>query len=451
VRSLSLKIFLSFWLAMLLIVVATAAITFFILAELREQAPRSPRAFANEAAVALARDGREGLVEWLRSRGSRISNLRVYVLTPDNQDLLGRRVPRFVTRRQWESPAPFAPRDAPGVSYRPPQALPTLIGPDGAAYRFLVLPARPSRFGLLGAPQTRLVLLIVALIVTGGVSYLLARSITRPINDLNRATQKLAGGDLEARASAATLARGDELARLGASFDTMAQRIRELIRSRERLLRDISHELRSPLARMRVALGLVRQPGADAQRQIERLESETERLNGLIGQILAVSRLGTAGVELEMENVDLGALIDSVARDAAYEAQSVNKTVSWTPPAQRVQLRGNAHWLGSAIENVVRNALRHTPEGGQIHIELAPARGQVAVRVRDEGPGVPASEVERIFEPFYRTASARDRDSGGEGLGLAITARVIQAHNGRIQARNAPGQGLEVELVLPLQ
>ncbi len=449
-RSLSLKIFLSFWLAMLLIVVATAAITFFILAEMREQAPRSPRMFANEAAVALARDGREGLTEWLRTRGSRMSNLRVYVLTPDNQDLLDRKVPRMLVR-QWETPAPFVPHGAPGVSYRPPQALPTLIGPDGTPYRFLVLPSRPSRFGLLGAPQARMVLLTVALIVTGAVSYLLARSITRPINDLNRATQKLAGGDLEARASAATLARGDELARLGASFDTMAQRIHELIHSRERLLRDISHELRSPLARMRVALGLVVQPGADVQRQIDRLESETERLNELIGQILAVSRLGTAGVELELENVDVAGLIDSVARDAAYEAQSTNKTVSWTSPPDRPQIRANAHWLGSAIENVVRNALRHTPEGGEVFIDLSRAKDGMAIRVRDQGPGVPVSELERIFEPFYRTASARDRDSGGEGLGLAITSRVMRAHNGGVQARNAPGGGLEVELTLPGQ
>lgn len=451
-RGLLLRIFLWFWLAMVLIAGSTAAITSFIMDEMRGQQPGAVhREVANEAARALAKGGREGLTEWVRKRNSG-SQRRVFVLTPENRDLLGRELPWFL-RRQWEAP-PQMPGDVPGapnIRYRPQQTLPIIVGADGTPYRFIVLPARPSRWGVVGEPYTRWVLLIVAFIVTGGVSYVLARSITRPIDDLTQATQKLADGNLDVRTSEETLSRGDELARLGASFDTMAQRIRELLESRERLLRDISHELRSPLARMRVALGLVRQPGADAERQIDRLEAEAERLNGLIGQILAVSRLGAVGLELEQENIELGSLVDTIAHDAAYEAQAARKTIAWEMPAEMVQMRGNGHWLGSAIENVVRNALRHTPEGGEVSIELVRAPGEVIVRVRDHGSGVPDGELERIFEPFYRTASARERDSGGEGLGLAITSRVMKAHRGTVRARNAEGGGLEVELRIPIQ
>ncbi len=455
-RSLSLKIFLSFWLALLLIVVATAGITIFILSERAAQAPRSPREFANEAAVALAQGGRAGLAEWLRARGSRIPD--VFILGPDGTELLGRRVPRFLSDDRGGRPVEL--HGAPGVQYRPPQHLPTLIGPDGAPYRFVLLPRHRSKFGIIDQPPVRWILLSVALIVTGAVSYLLARSITRPIDDLTAATQKLAAGDLAARSSSATRARGDELARLGASFDTMAQRIHELIESRERLLRDISHELRSPLARMRVALGLVRQPGADAERQLARLELEIERLNGLIGQILSVSRLGAAGAELELERVDLGGLIETIVRDATYEAQSADRTVSWEPPARRIEVRGNPHWLGSAIENVVRNAVRHTPAGSAVKLGLVEEPGCALVCVEDEGPGVPADDLEHIFEPFYRSsgsagsagvASARDRASGGEGLGLAITERVLRAHGGSVRALNRQSGGLRVELRLPVQ
>jgi two-component system sensor histidine kinase CpxA len=270
------------------------------------------------------------------------------------------------------------------------------------------------------------------------------------VSALGAATRDLAAGNLDARVGSNVSGRGDELGTLARDFDAMAGRLKELLRAREQLLRDVSHELRSPLARMRVALGLVRQPGSDLGRQLDRLETEIERLDRLIGQVLHLSRLDAHTGAVLRDDVDLVELVDGIARDAAFEAQARNVAIDWQPPREPLRVRGDGSLLASAVENVVRNAVRYTAPGTRVRLTLERDGASARITARDGGPGVPDGELGRIFEPFHRVAESRTRDSGGDGIGLAITARVLAAHGGTARAANAVGGGLAVTLSLPL-
>ncbi len=440
------RIFLSFWAVMVLIVGGTAGLTYLALAE-RDDVPRGAGDLMRDATRTLADGGETALVKWLEAEPSRGTDLRVLVVGEDGRELLGRPLPPHFGRL-LRSPRGGLP-DTPGLEVLPARPLPQVVAPDGRHYGILVLP--PHRpFGVLsGAPEARFAVLLFALAVTGTASWLLTRSITRPVRALGAATRDLAGGNLDARVEQRVSARGDELGTLARDFDAMASRLRELMKGREQLLRDVSHELRSPLARMRVAVGLARQPGSDASRELSRLESEIERLDRLIGQVLHLSRLDAAARAMLGEAVDLVELIDGIARDAAFEAQGRGVTVAWEPPGAAPRVRGNAAWLASAVENVVRNAVRYTAPGTAVAIELGGDPRSVTVRVRDHGPGVPEAELGHIFEPFHRVAESRTRETGGDGIGLAITARVLAAHGGSARAANAAEGGLVVTLTLP--
>jgi two-component system sensor histidine kinase CpxA len=452
---LSLRIFASFFAALLLIGAGAIFITWWVLSERQDEGGIALRDVTGEAARALAAGGREGLVAWAEeSNREERRGRRVLLIDESGQDILGRRLPPRL-RGPAALERDVALPGAPGVTLRVPQRLPLLIAPDGEQFRLLA-PPRP-RLRLFGRPDLRLPLLLLALGVAALVSGLLARSITRPILDLQRATGQLAAGRLGARVAASTTRRRDELGRLGSAFDAMAGRLSELIEARERLLRDVSHELRSPLARMRLATGLARQPGADVMRQLERVDREIERLDALIGSILDVSRLEAGAGSMLRERLDLVALVDRLAIDARFEADANGRRLEWTPPLADVVVDADPHWLSAAIENVIRNALRYTPPGSAVRLDLDRlADGRARLAVRDSGPGLPDSERQRVFEPFHRVETDRGRDTGGTGLGLAIAARVMRAHGGSIEAHNLPGSrpdapaGLEIRLWLPL-
>jgi two-component system, OmpR family, sensor kinase len=447
VTSLYGRIFLSFWAVMVLIVGGTAGLTYVALAERGDDMPRGAAELMGGAARALAEGGEPALTQWLSREPERGAGLRVLVVGEDGRELLGRPLPPHFGRL-LRTPRGGLP-DYPGVEVVPARPLPQLVAPDGRRYGILVLP--PHRpFGLLSAiPETRFAVLLLALAVTGAASWLLTRSITRPVRALGAATRDLAGGNLDTRVETRVSARRDELGTLARDFDAMAARLRDLMKGRERLLRDVSHELRSPLARMRVAVGLARQPGSDTGRELARLEGEIERLDRLIGQVLHLSRLDATARAQLADDVDLVELVDGIARDATFEAQGRGVTVAWQPPAAALRVRGNAAWLASAIENVVRNAVRYTAAGTEVVLRVAAEAGAALVVVRDHGPGVPEGELVRIFEPFHRVTESRTRDTGGDGIGLAITARVLAAHGGSARAANVPGGGLVVTLSLP--
>ena len=287
-------------------------------------------------------------------------------------------------------------------------------------------------------------------VVGGVICYLLAWRLTAPLRTLRGAAQRLASGELSARTNVGNHARGDEIADLGRDFDRMAERIEALMASQKQLVRDISHELRSPLARLSVALELARRHSVSASEPaLDRIEQETGRLNDMIGELLTLSLLEGGSAVNEMQLLDLSELVAEVVEDCDFEAAADNRRVQLSA-TKAVNINGNRELLRRALENVVRNALRYTPSGSQVDVSVQnePERS-ATVCVRDHGPGVPKDALAEIFRPFYRVAESRDRQSGGAGIGLAIAARAVELHGGSIKATNMPDGGLEIELSVP--
>jgi two-component system, OmpR family, sensor histidine kinase CpxA len=289
------------------------------------------------------------------------------------------------------------------------------------------------------------------LLVSSVICYLLTRQLTRPILRLREASTQIAEGKLEARVDATVERRGDEFGDLGRDFNSMAARIQDLLSSQRQLISDVSHEVRSPLARMNLAVDLARRRlGNDPA--FDRLTIDLDKLNEMIGRLLTIAKLESGAAPMEQNAVDLCRVAGEIVDDAQMEARARQCTIAFQCDGQP-SVTGNENLLRSAIENVVRNAVYYTHPGTEILIELKPpadpADKMIALSVSDHGSGVPAEDLEKIFKPFYRVAEARDRQSGGAGLGLAIASRVITMHRGRITARNREGGGLEVKIELP--
>jgi signal transduction histidine kinase len=276
--------------------------------------------------------------------------------------------------------------------------------------------------------------------------YFVSRYLTTPLFKLGAAAASIAEGRLETRVDPSLLARRDEIADLARNFDFMAERIEALVTGQRRLLADVSHELRSPLSRLIVALSLVKQgPAEEAAENLDRIALEARRLDTLIGQLLALTRIDSGVDRGSPAPFDLTNLVHEVASDGDFEARARNRSVI-VKQADACTVTGFEELLRSAVENVVRNAIRHTAEGTAVEISLQTADSHALIRVRDHGPGVPDSMLAEIFQPFRRVANG---NSDGAGLGLAIAERAVQVHRGSIRARNAP-DGLIVELDLPV-
>jgi len=288
-----------------------------------------------------------------------------------------------------------------------------------------------------------------ALLVSGGICYLLTRYLTAPVLRLREAARLLAEGELTARATNMK-PRHDEIGELVRDFNFMAGRIEELVTSQRQLISDISHELRSPLARVNATVGLARQRlGQNVL--FDHIERDTERLNEMIGRLLTLARLDMTSTPSEMRRTDLNALVSEIVADAQWEARERNCRVDLVCDCP-CEIEANADLLRSAVENVIRNAIRYTARDTAVEVRLEcsqGADGEIAIiKVSDRGPGVPSAELSNIFRPFYRVADARDRQSGGVGLGLAIAERVARVHGGGIHAENRTGGGLDVVLTL---
>jgi len=455
-HSLYLRIFVLFWIAMALIVGGSIAATFTI--ALHEYEPqelqRRPSA-AIQASEILAGGGITALKSWLDANKHAMGDRDLFIVGPDGRDILGRHLPEGAVRRlefiDREGVAGMEPRGfghPPPGNFRPSHAAPQIVAADGSIFSVLVVPRRPSIFGALSLPAISLTILCIALIVSALASWWLAEHLTAPIRRIQEGARALASENLEVRVSAGLEDRKDELAVLARDFDAMADQLRANRSATTRLLRDISHELRSPLARMRVALGLARQPPADLTRQLDRLEREIERLDSLISQVLKLARLQGTDALTERERFDLDEMIEEVVRDANFEGATKNCRFILQGAANAAIL-GNSELLRSAIENVLRNAVRYSPGDTQVCVSIARLSSGLEILIRDRGPGVPPVDLTRIFEPFYRVAESRDRDSGGEGIGLAITSQVMKSHGGSAEAQNAAGGGLEIRLSLP--
>jgi two-component system sensor histidine kinase CpxA len=449
-KSLFLRIFLSFWMAQALFVVLAILVT--LVLRPRNSTWEGLRATVLNDSVNAYEEGGEAQLRQYMDNLEQTQHVRAYLFDEHGIELSHRGAPDWATR--VASGGPRMPRDG-FVIPAPPVQRDSRASSDGKHRYTLVLGTPPGPrvfFGPRGLPVPGL---IIAIISSGLVCYFLAWYMTKPIVRLRAVTRQLAAGDLTARTGAPVTRRRDEVASLMRDFDGMAERIETLVKAQSRLLNDISHELRSPLARLNVALGLARQrSGEESAAMMERIELEANRLNELIGRILTLARLEDGEQDVPPTPVPLNDLVSNVAEDAEFEAQARHCHVHTSIPDGDWGVRGNASLLHSAVENVVRNAIRYTQERSSVEIELASEEGakgpEAVLKVSDSGPGVPEDSLGKLFQPFYRLDDARGRLTGGVGLGLAITERAVRFHGGRVAAANRPGGGLVVEIRLPL-
>lgn len=311
--------------------------------------------------------------------------------------------------------------------------------------------------GLPESPENRRFRLQIAIIFEllscAALSYLVARYLSKPISELRSAAGRLARGDLGARVASKFAVRNDEAADLVREFNQMAERVAELIETQQRLLGDISHEIKSPLARLNVALGLARRAAEDhAPKQFARMQREIEKISLLVSELLTLAQLERVGTNVKAEKFDLPALVEKVVGDAVYESQDRAADVTFKKPAEPIMVQGDENLMRRAIENVVRNAIFYTASG--IKVDVAVTRRDpkwAEIEISDKGPGVPDAALAHLFEPFYRVDEARARKTGGTGVGLAICERAIRLHGGIVRARNGTPRGLVVEIGMPIQ
>jgi two-component system OmpR family sensor kinase len=391
---------------------------------------------------------REGGVPALRrqmERWGRHPPVLLFAVDDQGRDLLDREVPLEALRRARL----LAETDEGSRVVR-------LVELEDGSTRLLFVPVRAAplweQFLFAGRPLPPRAPLTAGIFASLVFGALLAWYVAGPIGHLRRAFAALSEGRLDTRVGARIGRRRDEVADLGRDFDRMAEQLQTLIGAQQSLLHDVSHELRSPLARLQAAIGLARQNPEKLDSSLERIESEVVRLDELVGQLLTLSRLEAkvGGGSLERpEHTDLADLVGAIAEDARFEAQANDRAVTFTAEGE-VSAEARVELLHRAVENVVRNAVRHTRADTTVDVDVrrSPSGREAVITVADRGPGVADSELESIFEPFYRGRNGPP--GGGVGLGLAIARRAIEAHGGRVRARNRDGGGLVIEISLPL-
>jgi signal transduction histidine kinase len=449
-KSLFLRIFLSFWTAFALFLVLAILVT--LAFRPRSSTWEAMRTTVLNDAVAAYEQGGAPQVRQYLDNLQATQHVRAYLFDEQSEEVTRRGAPDWAIR-MLNSGSP-SPHD--GFIIPAPKVLKEIrASSDGQHHYTLVMGLPPGPRVFLGPRGMPITGLIIGVVVSGLVCYLLAWYLTKPIVRLRAATRQLAAGDLAARSGAPPTHRRDEVAGLMRDFDTMAEQMETLVNAQSRLLNDISHELRSPLARLNVALGLARQrANPESVAMLDRIELEASRLNDMIGRLLTLARLEDGEQHIPSTPVPLDALVLNVADDAEFEAQARHCHVVSTIPEGEWDVHGEAPLLHSAIENVVRNAIRYTRDGSVVEISLSrrnSAKGQDAiVQVTDCGPGVPPDALDKMFQPFYRLDDARNRLTGGVGLGLAITERAVRFHGGKVVASNRAEGGLMIEIRLPL-
>lgn len=370
----------------------------------------------------------------------------LYVIDETGRDLLKRDVaPDWIKQAQQQATRPDQDHlarqilTADGKTYllfqTHPKAMPHVPG---------LPPPRRSEWGSL-------IPIATALFASLLFAALFAWYFSTPIRQLRSAMHASASGNLQTDLSLRMGQRNDELADLGEEFDRMAQQLRTLMEGQRNLLHDVSHELRSPLARMQAALGLLRQNPDKLESSMNRIAHECEQMDKLIGELLDLSRLESGIKEATEESIRFETLIADLIESAQFEASCSDKDVVYHGDSAAI-IKGQPELLYSALENVIRNALKYSPPESQIRIEAQcdPALGQLQLTVSDAGPGVAPDELEQIFTPFFRGSTARNR-AVGYGLGLAIARRVIEAHKGSIKASLPEQGGLCIHICLPIQ
>lgn len=391
-----------------------------------------------EAAAVMLEGGRPALELWLQSDAPIPGDASVYIFDESGIDILNRPIPEMYA--EFVASALVAARDEAAGNFRPIRLTSQITGPEGAIYSILIVPRNITLFGSIA---TAAGLILVALIVIAFVAWLIAGRIGKPIGELQQTVRNLADGDIHARVADSIARRPDELGQLAHDFNSMAQHLDDLIEGRERLMRELSHELRSPLTRLQAALTLASARNTMNEDERRRIENEIARMNKVIGDILRYSALDKS-VSLQIRLVRMDRLLSRLVDVEEIEARSADCALQLVTE-RNLEVAGDPELLNSAFENIVRNAIRYSPAGSAITIRATHAADNIRVEITDEGPGVPADQLDRIFEPY---AHAGDEQSG-TGVGLAIVRRVIERHGGSVRAENVDTSGLRVIAKLP--
>lgn len=432
------KLFVWFLAAYLL----SVAVTFLVLMPLwRSLQPGNDiQEQAEQAYQLLMVEGEPALLKWIKKQRRETHHYGLFI------DPQGQRVPAMAPAL----PRPFRhhlkslqhERDHIRLPHGGRLDAADIVDEQGQTWRWIALtpPNREPPY-LLFALRVLIGVLVLAL-----MAWWVSRRLARPMAQLQAASQQLATGDLDSRVPLPLTKRGDELGELASSFNSMAERLQALLLGHRRLLRDVSHELRSPLSRLQVAVELARQDPQPVL--LDRIAREGERLEQMIADVLTLSRLDHPESEPEKRDISLVDLLMNLVDDARFEADVRQIEIRFAAP-DSCQIVGDSELLRRAIENVLRNAIHYSANGGTIDVSLIRADSWVQVLVADRGPGVDENELAQLFRPFHRVSQARDRETGGYGLGLAIAAKAVQRHDGEITAANRQGGGLEVSIRLP--
>ncbi|WP_133135378.1 two-component system sensor histidine kinase CpxA [Legionella rowbothamii] len=451
-RSLYWKIFVSFWLATILIIITTAWVISHVAqkSSLPAQEQLFMDSYANAAVATFESGEHAALLKWLNKIG--ISRHMTMFLISSTGEIIGTEAPPDNVKKVAENLL----KDQLSEGILKSEKLIVsheILSTSGRFYRLAAVSEKPiSHF--VGIPWAGLAIrLILATFISGLICYLLSRYLTQPLRSLGMAAKSIAKGQLNTRVGHLRGHHKDEIAQLSDEFDRMAEQLEALVSSKERLLQDISHELRSPLARLQIAIELGRNKTNQlAETEFKRMELECSRLNALITEVLDFARLDKSTTELHLSLVDMPALLKGIVQDANYECNHETNRVR-EETLEPCQLLVDQRLIHRAIENIVRNALHYSPDTEQIRVSLRydESKEHIHIEISDKGPGVPEEQLEKIFNPFYRVDTSREKKTGGYGLGLAIAFRAIQLHQGSISAENNSDGGLLVRIKLRVQ
>ncbi len=448
-RSLYWKIFLSFWLATILIIVTTAWVT----SEIARKSSISARerefmdSYANAAVVTFEAGHHIALTQWLEKTGLS-KHMQLFLLTSHGEIIGNENIPAVVKQISEN----FVHDQLDEGIFKSGHLIVSheIISTSGLAFRLAAVSKKPlSHF--VQIPWAGLTArLLIAIFISGLICYLLSVYLTKPLRSLRLAAISLATGKLNTRVGRFAGHHKDEIAELSYEFDSMAEQLETLIKSKQRLLQDISHELRSPLTRLQIAIELGRKKSNGlANSEFDRIESECLRLNTLLGEALDFARLDQSTNTLNQSLVFLPTLLEGIINDANYEFYNGSPRVI-IRQMQASQLMLDERLIHRAIENILRNALRYSPSNHEVVVSLYENTSEhtVLIDIEDTGPGIPEDQLIKIFNPFYRVDTAREKKTGGYGLGLAIAKQAIQLHGGEIHAINRQQGGLLVRIIL---
>ena len=441
------RIFLSFWL-----VAALLAVSFFSLGRLSsgktiDRTQANLQSKAELIAVIWKQGGRNHAMHWLlqQSNRSRLFLVDEKGISPFSMKNMGMN-PKDIgitiheANRIDTDHGLIYPLKT-GVQYQP-SGLVNLIEalPNVKPKLFLIQPIEPDKLHHLSPSLWG----FIAFTIISIISFLLARTLSKRLYKLRQATQELAKGELNSRVN---ITGNDEVSSLANDFNYMAEQLQLMIKSQRQLVSDVSHELRSPLARLRVALELAER-SESPQKMLVRIEKEADELGRLVTDLLSLARIESSQFILEKRSLPLCDLLKKIIEDANFEGRKQQKQVL-LQQCDNAVIDADPILMRSALENIIRNALRYTPPESQVTVHLKQTDKELLISIEDQGSGVPADMLEALFEPFARVSEARDRKTGGFGLGLAITGRVINAHGGKVWAENSTKGGLTVHIRLP--